>query len=186
MLILGSGGFAMQVLDVLSEDPNLDFSKLSFYNDTGRISNVYLHEQFNLVSDYVQYVEQHATVPFILGTGTPAYRKRFFELFSNLNKAIPIQVISKHAVISPIHVRIGTAAAILAGAVIMGNVQIGTGSLINCNSSIGHDSILGDFVEICPGVTIGENCIIGAGSIVTKDVPSHHKVIGNPGIAVQI
>ena len=93
------------------------------------------------------------------------------------------------------------------GAIVMGNSEIALGSLINCNTSIGHDSLLGEFVEVCPGaviagnciigsetfigsgagifpgVQIGENCVIGAGAIVTKNVPANHKVIGNPGIA---
>lgn len=33
---------------------------------------------------------------------------------------------------------------------------------------------------ICPGVTIGENSIVGAGSVVTKDVPDNAIVGGNP------
>ncbi len=34
---------------------------------------------------------------------------------------------------------------------------------------------------ILPGVTIGENAIIGAGALVTKDVPRERLIIGNPG-----
>jgi len=33
---------------------------------------------------------------------------------------------------------------------------------------------------ILPGVTIGENSIVGAGSVVTKDVPDNTIVAGNP------
>lgn len=33
---------------------------------------------------------------------------------------------------------------------------------------------------ILPGVTIGENCVIGAGSIVTKDIPANSVAVGNP------
>ena len=33
---------------------------------------------------------------------------------------------------------------------------------------------------ICPGVTIGENAVVGAGSVVTKDVPDNAIVAGNP------
>ncbi|MDE6675541.1 MAG: galactoside O-acetyltransferase [Acetatifactor sp.] len=33
---------------------------------------------------------------------------------------------------------------------------------------------------ICPGVTIGENSVIGAGSVVTKDVPANCVAAGNP------
>lgn len=39
-------------------------------------------------------------------------------------------------------------------------------------SSIGASAI------ILPGVTIGKNCLIGAGSIITKDVPDFSKIIG--------
>ena len=34
---------------------------------------------------------------------------------------------------------------------------------------------------VLPGITIGENSIIGAGALVTKDVPKERLVIGNPG-----
>ncbi len=39
---------------------------------------------------------------------------------------------------------------------------------------------IGDSAIICKGVTIGENSIIGAGSVVTKDVPSNSVYAGNP------
>ena len=39
---------------------------------------------------------------------------------------------------------------------------------------------IGARVNILPGVTIGENAIIGTGSIVTKDVPANSIAVGNP------
>lgn len=39
---------------------------------------------------------------------------------------------------------------------------------------------IGARVSILPGVTIGENAIVGTGSIVTKDVPDNAVVVGNP------
>lgn len=45
---------------------------------------------------------------------------------------------------------------------------------------IGKNCWLGDKVMVLPGVTIGDNCIIGAGSIVTKDIPSNCVAVGNP------
>ena len=33
---------------------------------------------------------------------------------------------------------------------------------------------------VCPGVTIGENCVIGAGSVIVKDIPPDSFAVGNP------
>ena len=39
---------------------------------------------------------------------------------------------------------------------------------------------IGAGVTICPGVTIGENSVIGAGSVVIKDIPANTIAVGNP------
>ena len=45
---------------------------------------------------------------------------------------------------------------------------------------IGEDVWVGGSVVICPGVTIGDRCVIGAGSVVTRDIPSETVAAGNP------
>ena len=45
---------------------------------------------------------------------------------------------------------------------------------------IGNDCWFGANVVVCPGVTIGDNCVIGAGSVVTKDIPANSIAVGNP------
>lgn len=45
---------------------------------------------------------------------------------------------------------------------------------------IGRNCWLGAGVVVLPGVTIGDNTVIGAGSIVTKDIPSNVVAVGNP------
>ncbi len=47
-------------------------------------------------------------------------------------------------------------------------------TMIKKGASIGANSV------ILPGVTVGENALIGAGSVVTKDVPAHAIISGNP------
>jgi maltose O-acetyltransferase len=46
--------------------------------------------------------------------------------------------------------------------------------------TIGEDVWVGGSAVICPGVTIGDRCVIGAGSVVTKDIPSDVFAAGNP------
>ena len=45
---------------------------------------------------------------------------------------------------------------------------------------IGRNCWLGAGVIVMPGVTIGDNSVIGAGSIVTKDIPANVVAVGNP------
>lgn len=46
--------------------------------------------------------------------------------------------------------------------------------------TIGNSVWLGASVTVLPGVTIGDNTIIGAGSVVSKDIPSGVIALGNP------
>lgn len=45
---------------------------------------------------------------------------------------------------------------------------------------IGNSVWIGGNTVICPGVTIGDCCVIGAGSVVTKDIPAWTIAAGNP------
>lgn len=46
--------------------------------------------------------------------------------------------------------------------------------------TIGNNCWIGANSVICPGVTIGDNTVIGAGSVVTKDIPANCVAAGNP------
>lgn len=102
------------------------------------------------------------------------------------------------------YTKIGPGSVIVAGAVINPDCIIGSGVIINTCSSVGHDCTLGDAVHICPGarlaggtvvydrawvgvgtsvrqlITIGADSIVGAGSVVVKDVSSNTTVMGVP------
>lgn len=50
---------------------------------------------------------------------------------------------------------------------------------------IGDNCWLGGNVVVLPGVTIGNGCVIGAGSIVTHDIPDNYLAYGNPCKAIR-
>lgn len=56
----------------------------------------------------------------------------------------------------------------------------GKGIQYNLPVKIGNNVWLGAGAIVLPGVTIGDNCVIGAGSVVTKDIPPNSVAVGNP------
>lgn len=87
---------------------------------------------------------------------------------------------------------------------------IGEGSMIDIDVHIGHDCVLAKNVMIAAsttlagcikigdnswlglgciirdGITIGKNVVVGMGAVVTKDVPDHWTVVGNPATRLEI
>jgi maltose O-acetyltransferase len=51
--------------------------------------------------------------------------------------------------------------------------------------TIGDNVWIGGMVVVCPGVTIGQDAVIGAGSVVTKDIPSGAVAVGNPARVIR-
>ena len=48
--------------------------------------------------------------------------------------------------------------------------------------TVGNDTWIGGNVTVCPGVTIGNRCIIAAGSVVVHDIPDDSLAAGNPAV----
>ncbi len=51
--------------------------------------------------------------------------------------------------------------------------------------SIGDNTWLGANVTVLPGVSIGKQCVIGADTLVTRDIPDNSLVLGSPGKVVR-
>jgi sugar O-acyltransferase (sialic acid O-acetyltransferase NeuD family) len=93
---------------------------------------------------------------------------------------------------------------ICAGAIVLPRATLGRGVLLNTKASVDHDCVIGDFVHIAPGATlggdvqvgaetfigpgatvaarirIGARAVIGAGAVVVRDVPDDVTAWGVP------
>jgi maltose O-acetyltransferase len=50
---------------------------------------------------------------------------------------------------------------------------------------VGDNVWLGGGVIVCPGVTIGANTVVGAGAVVTRDLPANVVAVGNPARVIR-
>ena len=102
------------------------------------------------------------------------------------------------------YVNLGDGCVIMSGAVINAFSTIGEGCIINSNAVVEHDCKLGNFVHMCPNsgsaggttigkrtwvgigasilqmITLGDDVLVGAGSVVVNNIPAGSAVVGVP------
>lgn len=205
MLVIGAGGLAKEILEILSVEMNLPDEKIIFFDDINKEEDL-LFSRFKILHDFHEvkaYFQLKKNPRYTLGLGTPSKRRDFSEKIGKVGGQLT-SLISKNAKIGSFNTNIGKGTVIMPGVIITNNIQIGKGVLINLNSSVSHDTIVSDYVEIAcgvniagrckieknvfigtnatilPNLTIGENSIIGAGAVVISDVPRNVTVVGNP------
>jgi sugar O-acyltransferase (sialic acid O-acetyltransferase NeuD family) len=203
MLIVGAGGHAKEVLDILLH--NYNNAVINFFDDTENAPEK-MQEQFNVIHN-VEGVEEYfkSDNQFILGVGEPKLRQLFFEQFINLGGQC-VNIISASSISS----KYSSVKGDLMHHVFVGsNATIGKGALMNTGSQVHHDAEVGEYAElspcavllgkstvgnfcrigshatILPNLMIGQNSIVGAGSVVTKDIPANCLAIGVPAKVIK-
>lgn len=142
------------------------------------------------------------SIDIFIAIGDNAKRLQLFEQAERLGYRIP-SLIHPLACLSP-SATIGNGTVVLAGCVINANTTVGPCCIVNTAASLDHDNNLGRAVQICPGVRaagnvafedaafigtgaivipgrrVGTGAVVGAGSVVVRDVPNGARVVGNP------
>lgn len=205
MLVVGAKGFAKEVLEVLHQKNEVE--NLVFYDDVNEDIGNTLYGVFPILKNYDEAKNYLNNVDsrFVIGLGNPIHRKKVFQKFITLGGK-PTSTIAKSASIGSYDNKIGMGSNIMQKVILTNSIHVGKGVVINQLTSVGHDVVISDFVEISPNVSISGNCFIGeasflgtsstilpkikignnvivaAGSVVTKDVPDNCMVAGSPAM----
>jgi sugar O-acyltransferase (sialic acid O-acetyltransferase NeuD family) len=78
------------------------------------------------------------------------------------------------------HVIINTAATVEENCVINDFSHISPRAHVGANARIGEGAHVGATAILMPGVRLGAWCVVGAGTVVTDDVPAYVTIVGNP------
>jgi len=154
--IIGNGGHSKVIIDILGNE------EISVFDD--KIEGKTIKDLFKILHNDKSKIHK-----IIIAVGN---NKARFNIYKKLQNQIFfeylhfINVISKHAIISPDLRFMGMGNVICSGAIIEADSSIGNFNIINTNSSINHDSKIHNFTHISPHSSLCGGCIINNGVMI--------------------
>jgi sugar O-acyltransferase (sialic acid O-acetyltransferase NeuD family) len=142
--IIGMGGFAREISCCIPEE-------ITFFVEDNFINNGLPALPLSTFNENEYEV--------IVAVGDPKVRSRIVESLPPLTKFFSF--VHPSASILSESVEIGEGCIICAGVIITTNVSIGCHCQLNILSTVGHDTIIGDYFTTAPGAKISGNCVIG-------------------------
>jgi sugar O-acyltransferase (sialic acid O-acetyltransferase NeuD family) len=201
MIVVGTGGHAIEVLQILTESGVA--AECVFYDDL----STEIGEPFRSFRVLRSPVEARAELGrdrrVVLALGRPAARRRLAEAMRGLGGEFQ-EVRASSARVGSHDVELGAGLNVMHGVLISGGARVGDGVLLNAACQVHHGVRVGRWTEVGPGalllgdsvledeVTVGANAtilprvrvgaraVVGAGAVVTRDVPPDVTVMGVP------
>ena len=203
IVLVGGGDFSKKIIRLIKKIGGYEIIGYTDILDSGDLFGVpYLGEDSCLEKVIYDYPACKSVICIGGNLRFTIKKKEIVSNLINLGFSFP-KLISPNAEIDET-AEIGQGVVIFDRSYIDFGVKIGDYSVINMNTTIGHDTRIGNFVTISPEtitgggseignftfigmnttvlpyIKINKECIIGAGSVVTKDINVHGYYVGNP------
>lgn len=204
LYIIGAGGFGREVawlVERINED-NPTWNIKGFIDDNQSLHGTY-EDDYLVVGGCDYLLDMSEDVCVVCAVGSARVRKKIIEKLSG-NSNIKFATLVDPSVICSKRVSIGEGTIICAGTILTVDITIGKHVIINLDCTLGHDDIIEDYVTIYPSVNvsgmvkvgcctelgtgmkviqgkkIGANCIVGAGTVVVRDIEKEGTYVGVP------
>lgn len=196
-IILGAGGHARVIIDILMEIDNLYGGGIWLLDDAVPIGAKI--DGCPVIGEIAECVKYKDNAKFVFGIGNNRTREKLAEKF-----ALPYLTLIHPSAVVGRNVEIGEGSVVVAGAVINCGTRIGKHCIINTGATVDHDNCIRDFVHISPGVHLGgmveigdrswvgiggcvknnvvicEDVLVGVGGVVVKDIVEAGTYLGVP------
>ncbi len=204
VVVVGAGGFGREVLEVLKDmnSAKRQWDILGFVDDDPAIHGTRINKMPVLGGTDWLNANHRGEIGCVVAMGDPEVKRMIVE------KLRPSGVVFVNAVHPTVvmseFVEMGVGNIITAGCILTVNIKLGNHIIINLNCTIGHDTVIEDYCSMMPTVKINGNnhlhegvyvgtgasfvhevsvgawTTIGAGAVVTKDIPDHVTAVGVP------
>lgn len=192
--IFGGSGFAKEVEWLIHEiNKNLSDSidVQSFVIADDEYSENLLINDIEVISESIYFEKYHTAEKHncILAIGSPVIRNKIISKITSDNTVFP-NLIHPNVCYDKRNVKFGQGVIICAGVIMTTNITIGDFVHLNLDSTIGHDSFVGDYTTISPGVHISgnvkvnQNNFIGTGVVILENISLEPNTIVGAGSVV--
>lgn len=209
LIIIGAGGMGREAAFIAERmnEKKEEWKILGFLDGNKNLTGSFLNG-YEVFSD-LEAIKGYETAYLCCAIGASETRKKVISNLEAKFGGLQYATLMDPSVIYSSFVKIGEGSIIAGGSVITVNISIGRHCIINMGSTIGHDSVLEDFVSLYPGVNLSGNChikeqteigtgaqviqgleigshsIIGAGATVIREIPDYSTAVGCPAKVIK-
>jgi sugar O-acyltransferase (sialic acid O-acetyltransferase NeuD family) len=151
-----------------------------------------------------EFLNNSEEVECYIAVGNPKIKRKIYNKLAHKTNIFFPNLVHKTVVLDTRYVSFGFGNIICSHASLTTNIKLGNFVHINLNSTIGHDTVIEDFVTISPGVnisgnvllqelsylgtncaiiekrTIGKDVVVGASAVIVKDLLEAGTYVGMP------